>query len=265
MKKRNIFIILLCLLFFFVSIGEAVKKSKKTVKKIKSAKQLKKKTTSKKISKKALLAKKQKKKVDQFLLQRKKQAAMLKIQEESLETRILVQTLEAVSVSVPKTPTKEAEAQKTAQMVVSPKLAFFSGDFSGVGLGLEYDITRQSGVTVALDGLYKMEGNGISWVQFGGIAKYAIPYEGQAFKPYVGGGMNYNIYMITGGLSANGVGMKIFSGADFNVVGAGTIFANVGYSSQSFNYSQTFPILGTISISANGSGIYLEAGYRLEI
>ncbi len=250
---------ILLILFFCISSASLVEAKKPVKKKI-----------HKKIIVKTKSSKKTKttKKVDKFILQRKKLAAQAKKQIVTPDIYTPPATIDypAVTIEVPAKDTStltKAAGKSRPSYVLSPKLAFFSGDYSGLAVGAEFDITNQTGVVVAADGLYKLEGNSVSWIQIGGIAKYIIPMEGQTFKPYVGGGMNYNIYTISGlSDTANGVGIKVFAGADFPISGSGTFFGTLGFASQSFSY--TANVLGlSQTFSASGSGIYLETGYRL--
>lgn len=258
MKKIFSFLIIIFLIVASTSFVEAKKEKKKV-----QAKSKKVKVISKKTSKKKIVLIRAKQPIDDFIIQRKKRIALLKSQQEIHSNQLPLPpsfSLAATAAPVAQVSTVEAVIQKSVPIIISPKLAFFSGDFSGAALGLEYEIANQSGLVVSADGLYKLEGHGISWFQIGGLAKYLMPMEQQPFMPYVGGGINYNIYMISGDGSASGVGIKLFAGADIPVAGTGTLFANVGYTSQSFNYS-----IAGLTINASGSGIYIEGGYRLSI
>jgi hypothetical protein len=162
-----------------------------------------------------------------------------------------------------------AKAPKSI-VTVGPKLTMATGDFNGLSLGVEsyfYEVPSVPGLLLGAEGNYKLQTNNISWIQIGGIGRYMIPMEGQAFMPYVGGGLNYNIYSIgvAGAGSASGIGFKIFGGADMPIAGVGILFGNIGYASNSFNYSVNIPGFGNFSVSANGSGLYLEGGYRIVI
>lgn len=144
---------------------------------------------------------------------------------------------------------------------VGPKVTMATGDYNGLAVGVEsyfYNVTPA--FQLGAEGSYKLATNNIGWIQVGGIGRYMIPMENPMFMPYVGGGLNYNMYNIniSGAGSASGIGFKLFGGADFPVAGMGTFFGNVGFASQTFNY--TIPIFGTIS--ASGSGLYLDGGYR---
>lgn len=142
---------------------------------------------------------------------------------------------------------------------ISPKISFSSGDFSGASIGVEYDIFSLKDLNLSADLYYKPESNNVSWLGFGIIGKNDIDVANIPVVPYVGFGTNFNIYNINGGGAANGIGFKMFAGGDFKT-NYGVFFGNLGYSWKSFNYS-----LGLFSYSANGNGLFLDAGYRVNI
>jgi len=151
---------------------------------------------------------------------------------------------------------------------VCPKLTMQMGDFNGLSVGVEsYFFSPMPGVQLGAEGNYKLATNNVSWIQIGGIGRYMIPMEGQAFQPYAGGGLNYNMYNISApgfSGSASGIGFKVFGGADYPVAGVGTFYGNVGYSSQSFNYTVDLGgFFGNYTVSASGGGLYLEGGDRI--
>lgn len=177
-----------------------------------------------------------------------------------------------IKVQNPQTAKAEPASSSNASSGISigPKLTMVTGDYNGLSIGVEsYFSSPMPGVQFGAEGNYKLATNNVSWIQIGGIGRYMIPMEGQMFMPYAGGGLNYNMYSMTGG-SASGIGFKIFGGADFPVAGVGTFFGNVGYASQTFNYTvpgitiggQTF---GGGTVSASGSGLYIEGGDRITL
>lgn len=157
-------------------------------------------------------------------------------------------------------PTPAAAAPASAGGVsIAPKLTMATGDYNGLAIGVEsYFYNVMPGFQLGAEGNYKLQVNNISWIQIGGIGRYMIPMEGSMFLPYVGGGLNYNIYNINiaGAGSASGIGFKLYGGADIPVAGVGIFFGTVGYGSQSITYN---------NVSASGGGLYLEGGYRFVI
>jgi hypothetical protein len=150
---------------------------------------------------------------------------------------------------------KNAQPERS-WLVISPKLTFMTGDYSGIAIGAEGDIlTLDNGIKLGAEVNYKLSSNTISWLQAGGIGKYPIPVEDQSFAPYVGGGMNLNFYSASGG-SATGLGLKFFGGSDFTVPDLATLFANIGYAFQTIS-------VGGANYTAGG--IYLEGGARFAL
>lgn len=151
---------------------------------------------------------------------------------------------------------------------IGPKLTLATGDFNGLSIGVEsyfFPVESVKGLDLGAEANYKFATNGVSWIQIGGIGKYTLPVDSQAFTPYVGGGLNYNMYsMSMAGFSgsASGIGFKIFGGADYPMPGLGLLYGNVGYANQSFSYTVNIGGWGSITTNANGGGLYLEGGMR---